>query len=100
MQQRYGKEGLVCMSVSVDDSKDHARALAFLTRQKATFANYRLDEESEVWQKKWKIEGPPGFFVFDRQGYRARRFYADRKGSEFTAADVEKVVKELLRKAP
>jgi hypothetical protein len=99
MQQRYAKEGLVCLSVSVDDAGGRADALAFLTRQKSTLANYWLDEKDEFWKDKLNVKAPPAVFVFDRRGYRAAKFDTDR-GREFTPGDVEKLVKELLRQAP
>jgi len=51
MRQRYAGQGLVCLSVSVDRAERHEAALAFLKAQKATFANYRLDEETAFWQE-------------------------------------------------
>jgi hypothetical protein len=94
MHERYAGKGLVCMSVSVDPPESQEDALKFLTRKKATFANYRIDEESDVWSQRWGIAAPPALFVFDRQGRRAARFAAEEKA--FTDADVEKVVQRLL----
>src|SRR5579871_6210498 len=45
LHERYAADGLVCVSVSVDGAAKHDAALAFLKRQKATFANYRLTDE-------------------------------------------------------
>ena len=89
------------MSVTVDKAEQAAAALKFLERQKATFANYRLTDPEEVWQKAWKINGPPAVFVFDRNGKRAARFDGedDKKPFTYETAEVEALVRKLLRPA-
>jgi len=99
LHQRDAKDGLVCMSVSVDPAGKRDDALKFLQKQPATFANYWLDEKDTFWQDKLDINGPPAFFVFDRQGKRAAKFTSDDPDKPFKFADVEKVVEQLL-KAP
>lgn len=68
LHRKYAADGLVCLSVSVDEEKTAAKALEFLQKQKATFGNYRLDEETDFWQEKWDLKGIPAVFVFDRDG--------------------------------
>ena len=93
MHQRYARDGLVCISVSLDPLPKKKAALEFLQDHKATFANYLLDEEMDFWQNKWDVSGPPTVFVFDRQNQRVAKFDTTR---DFTYADVEKVVQKLL----
>ena len=64
MHRRYAADGLVCMSVSVDEEANKPKALKFLVAQKATFANYWMDEKWDVWQEKWGLKAPPAVFVF------------------------------------
>jgi thiol-disulfide isomerase/thioredoxin len=97
LSQRYAAGGLVCISVSVDDAAKHDAALAFLQRQNATFANYRLTDKPDVWQKAWKIAGPPAVFVFDRAGRRAAKFDSEDDKKPLTYEEVEARVRELLR---
>jgi hypothetical protein len=98
MQQKYGERGLVCVSVTIDHLDNwKERSLAFLQKQNATFPNYWLDEEDEVWQERWKIKGPPAIFVFDRDLKRARKFDTDDPANAYTPEDVDKLVQELLR---
>jgi len=97
MRQRYAGQGLVCLSVSVDRTERHDAAPAFLKAQKATFANYRLDEETAFWQEKWDLNGPPAVFVFDKQGKRAGKFDGNDPDKPYSYADVERLVVELLR---
>jgi len=96
MQKQYGKDGLVCLSVNVDDADAKGDALKFLKAKQATFVNYWLDEESEVWQEKWKFKGPPAAFVFDREGRRAAKFDTDTSKPQYNVEEVEKLVKKLL----
>ncbi|SRR5579883_2074589 len=97
MHKKYDKNGLVTMSVSLDDAKDKGdreKVLKFLKQQKADFPDYILDEPPEVWQEKLKFDGPPCVFVFNRQGTVEKQFK-----EEFTYADVERLVKKLLEKS-
>jgi hypothetical protein len=69
MQRKYAKDGLVAISVSLDDPADEAaraRALKFLESKGATFTNLLLNEEPEAWQDKLSISGPPCLYFFDR----------------------------------
>jgi hypothetical protein len=103
MHRKYGPDGLVCLSVSVDEPEEEGqleplkkRVLDFLTRQKADFANYLLDEDAGVWQNRWKFKAPPGVLVFGPDGTVARKFDNDDPDHEFTYDDVEPVVRKLL----
>jgi hypothetical protein len=98
MHNKYGKDGLVCFSVSVDETDHKEAVLKFLKEQKATFANFLLGEDAETWQRQWKITGPPAAFVFDRDGKQVGKFDSDDPDKEYTYADIEKLVKKLLGK--
>jgi hypothetical protein len=94
MHNKYGKNGLAAISVSLDDPKDEKarqRVIDFLTKQKAAFTNLILDEASEVWQNKLKFDGPPCVFVFDREG-----MYKQYTAPDY--AEIEKYVAELMKK--
>jgi len=84
------------MSASLDPLEQKQAALNFLTKNQADFPNFLLDEEQEFWQDKFRISGPPCVFVFDRSGRRAARFSVDDE-KQYSYADIEKVVSELLR---
>jgi thiol-disulfide isomerase/thioredoxin len=96
MHQKYGPEGMAAISVSLDDPSQpgaQEKVLRFLKAQRASFTNLILNEKPEVWQEKFGFDGPPCVFVFDRQGEIKKQFK-----DEFSYADVEKLVKELLAK--
>ena|SRR5436309_12857570 len=95
MHRKYAKQGLVAVSVSVDDLEDketQAEVLKFLRQQKATFANFLLNETPEDWQKKLKIEAVPAMFVFNRAGQIEQKYAEAPKHAE-----IEKLVEQLLR---
>jgi len=91
---KYAGRGLAVISVSVDTPDDaDARAAArdFLVRQKAAFRNVILSDRAEVWQAKWKIDGPPLLFLFDKSGKLAGRWEG-----KFDPAEVDKKIAGLI----
>jgi thiol-disulfide isomerase/thioredoxin len=101
LHDKLGKDGVVCISVSVDEKDNREAALKYLKKQNATMANYWLDEKPEVWGAKWKVKAVPVVFVFDKDGKPARKFSNDiadpKKPDGFTYEEVNKVVEELLK---
>jgi thiol-disulfide isomerase/thioredoxin len=95
LHHKYAKDGLVCISVSVDDIDDKERTLKFLRSQKATTINYLIDESADVWQNKLDATVPPNAIIFGRDGQRVKRFSAE---APFTYEDVGKAVKSALEK--
>ena len=93
----HAKDGVVCLSVSLDQSEQRDNALAFLTAKGATFPNFLIDEDG-TWQDKWNIRGIPMVLVFGRDGRLARKFDRDDPDNQFTYPDVEKFVQDLIRK--
>jgi hypothetical protein len=96
MHKKYAKDGLAAFSCALDDPKGKNikdKLLKFLKEKKATFPNFLLNESAENWQEKLKIDGPPAVFVFDREGKPAKKFTED-----FSYAEVEKLVSELIKK--
>jgi thiol-disulfide isomerase/thioredoxin len=101
MSRNYGDKGLVCITVcipsaGVEPAKDRANALKFLTAQKAMFQNFYLENGWDVLNDKWKVKGVPTAFVFDRDGFRAKKFNNDDPDRQYTLDDVKKVVIDLL----
>jgi thiol-disulfide isomerase/thioredoxin len=95
LHQKYSDDGVVCMSVSVDELEQRASVQDFLNRHGADFANYLIADDSNAWWDKWEIKGIPIVLVFDAQGKLARKFDRDDPDNQFTYADVEKFVVEL-----
>ena len=93
LHRAHAKDGVACLSVSVDDKDRHAAALKFLQGQHADFANFLLDEDQDAWQTRWKIKGVPVVYVYDREGQRVKKFDNDVMTPKTlsTYADVSKL---------
>jgi thiol-disulfide isomerase/thioredoxin len=94
---KLAKDGLVAVSVSLDDLSEEGakdKVLKFLQKQLATMTNVILDEKPDVWQKKLKIDGPPLVMVFNRQGELEQKFVD--KDVDYVV--IEKLAAELLKK--
>src|SRR4051812_48491739 len=98
MRQKYGPDGVVAIAVSVDDAADadaRKRAEAFLEKVKAQdVVNLLLDEGSDVWQEKLKVEAPPSVFVFDQENRLVLKLTAGKEDPDYKV--VEAKVRELL----
>jgi thiol-disulfide isomerase/thioredoxin len=96
LHEKYAKDGMHAVSISLDfpadDAKVNAEVIKFLQSRGAKFTNFLLvgAEDNEFWQKKFHAYGPPLVFVFDREGH-----WTQFKG-EKAYGDVEKLVRELL----
>ncbi|VTS01280.1 TlpA disulfide reductase family protein [Tuwongella immobilis] len=98
LHRQRAADGLVCVSVSVDDPEDKDKALAFLTKQGAGFFNILLDEKYEVWQDHYTVAAVPMVVVYGKDGKLARTFSYDDPKNQFEYADVEKFIGTLLPK--
>ena len=98
MHKKYAKDGLVVITVALDDIKEDPpskdRALKFLQAKGATFTNLLLDETIEFWQKQLRFVAPPCQYVFSRQG-KWTQYSSDK--AEIKHENVEKLIVELLR---
>jgi thiol-disulfide isomerase/thioredoxin len=94
LHEKYARQGLAVISVSVDPPDDaDAREAArnFLTARHANFRNVILTDKAEIWQEKWQVIGPPLLFLFDREGRLVARW-----DDKVDMADVEKRVAAVL----
>ena len=96
MHKKHADDGLIAISVSVDDfeaKKTKDAVLKFLTKQNATFTNLILAEPADEWQKKLDLGGPPAVFVYGRDGKLVKKF-----DDGVSYEEVKKVVLPLLKK--
>lgn len=98
LHERHAKDGVVCMSVTLDKEMKKDAALKFLTDKNAAFSNFLVTSD-EAWQDKWDIKSIPVVLVFDQSGKLAKKFDKDDPDNQFTYEDVEKFVKGLLARA-
>ena len=92
MHEKYGKQGLAVISVSLDPLSDQAQAENFLAKQNARVTTLLLGEEIDT-KKKLGFAAPPALFLFDRQG-KWVRFTSDE--ADIDHDRVEKTVVQLL----
>lgn len=95
MHKELAKDGLVVMTLSVDDKDGEKAALEFLQESKATFPNLILDDTDENKDKFEKVlahTAVPIIHVFDRSGKKVKTFDKALKGDE-----LDVLVKDLLK---
>lgn len=96
LHQKHGKDGVACLSASVDELDQKAAALKFLQSVNSRIPNYLIDEPFEAWQTKWDVTAVPCVVVYGRDGKLAKRFSLDDPDNQFKYADVEKLVVSML----
>ena len=109
LHQKYGGKEVVCMSLSCDyagiKNKPpefyRERVLKFLEKQEAGFQNLLSSMPSEDLFDKMGISSIPAVYVFGADGKLAKRFDNEQAKAEddnFTYADINKFVEELVQK--
>ena len=68
--------------------------------KKAVFTNVLLDESSGEGFEKLNINTIPAVFLYGPDGKEVKRFTMDDPDNQFTYADVEKVLGDLLGGKP
>ena len=99
LSKRYEKDGVQFVSTCLDDPGDDqaiAYARQFLTEQKATFANYLIDDNVADSFEKLDLLTIPAVFIYGRDGEIRYRLTADDPNNQFTDRDVEAAIDELL----
>ncbi len=97
LHDKYAARGVMCMSVSVDVPEDRAAAIEFLKQHGADFANYLIEDKENAWLDKWHIKGIPVVLVFGADGTLAKKFDMDDPDRQFTYAEVEEFLAQLLK---
>ncbi|MGB6852929.1 MAG: TlpA disulfide reductase family protein [Thermoanaerobaculia bacterium] len=99
LYHEYSSRGVTFVSMCLDDRGDTeavAYAHEFLGKQKATFANYLMDEMVTEGFVKLDLLGIPAVYVYAPDGERRYRLTADDPYNQFTDEDVESAIQELL----
>jgi len=109
LHQKYGGKEVVCMSLSCDyagiKSKPpefyRDRVLKFLEKEQAVFQNLLSSVPADELFDKMGLSSIPAVYVFGADGKLAKRFDNEQAKVEednFTYADVNKLVDELVKK--
>jgi len=94
LHDRHAKDGLVLMTLSVDDKDDRANALEYLKQQKATGTNFFLqdtDENEKKWGDKYPAQQIPVVMAVNRKG---ERVLTDM--GKLSEGEIDKLVEKLL----
>jgi thiol-disulfide isomerase/thioredoxin len=109
LHRKYGGREVVCMSLSCDyagiKNKPpefyRERVLKFLEKQEAGFQNLLSSVPAEDLFDKMELSSIPAVYVFGPDGKIAKRFDNEQAKTEednFTYADVNKLVEDLVKK--
>ncbi len=98
LHKKHAKDGLVCMSASLDDMEDQELALKFLTEKEAAFPNFLLTaagkEEEKKLEDRYGLEGGiPHMAVFGRNGEKvwdSRTKKTEKELDELLEAELSK----------
>jgi thiol-disulfide isomerase/thioredoxin len=95
LAERWQHQGLVVISVSLDDPTEQDAVRQFLERHRARFENYigRYGTGSEGFEK-FAINGLPTYKLYDRQGVLRHSFGGDTR--PVVAEELDRAVAELL----
>lgn len=101
MSERYSDRGVRFVSLSLDDRDDEntiPQVTEFLQRNHADrMSNYLMNEIIPDAFEKLDLLGIPAVYVYDDAGELAHRLTGDDPNNQFTEADVERVVEDMLR---
>ncbi len=100
MHEKYGKDGLVILTVTLDDPKDaKTRALSegFLAKVKPPFRTLNLNATPEKLPPTLNFNGFPGAFVFNRQNQYVKKLpLIDPKGEPIEDFDYDVLMKAAI----
>ena len=99
MGRKWAPSGVTFVTLSLDDRDDAATAekvTGFLAKQDARMPNYLMDEIIPDAFDKLGLLGIPAVFIYDAEGTLTHRLTGDDPNRQFTEADVEAAVRELV----
>ena len=99
LASQYAERGVRFVSLCLDDRDDEDAielAQRFLTEQRAEFPNFLMDEVVTRAFDKLDLLGIPAVFIYGPEGGLLHRLTGDDPNQQFTEADVESAIEELL----
>jgi hypothetical protein len=99
MHKKYGDNGFVALSVSLDDPNDpndkeiRGAVDAFLTKRQATMTNLIMEGKQEEWYKNLHIDAVPCVYVFNQENRFVKK-YVDKVDFKVIEAEVAKLLKK------
>lgn len=101
LHRQYAKDGLVVITVSVDDlhgggaEETKSRVVGFLKQNGATTTNLLLDEHPNVRAEKLRLSTIPCYYIFNRQGKWTQ--FGSHSGDKVDYAVIDRLVTDLLK---
>jgi len=102
MQKKYGKDGVIVLSVQLDSLDERkslpAKVAKILKDRGADFTTVILDEDQDFWQDRLRFTTYPSVFVFNREGKWTQFKSEDKKYKELDPMlrDVDQLVATLV----
>jgi thiol-disulfide isomerase/thioredoxin len=96
LANKHAKDGVVFISLTIDDPEDKDKALEFLKKQNATFQNFILedkDKTEKAGDAKLLHSTPPVVHVFDRDGKRVKTYEGKKE-----ATQLDEQLESMLKK--
>lgn len=101
LAERYAADGVAFVALSLDDRDDSGamrQAEEFVRRQGGPIEHYVTTEVIPDAFEKLDLLGLPAVKIYDRDGTLARTLDADDPNEQFSEADVEAAIRQLLAK--
>jgi thiol-disulfide isomerase/thioredoxin len=99
MSKRWDPKRVTFVSLSLDDRDEpgsFAHVLEFLEHNHARIPNYLMNEVNPDAFEKLNLNSVPAVVIYDAKGKMRYRLTGDNPDRQYTDADVEKAVKELV----
>jgi hypothetical protein len=99
MHKKYANDGLVALSVSLDDANDkevRAQVDDFLTKKQAVFTNLISEGKPDEWQKKLQIDAVPCVYLFNQENRIVKKLTGEKEKVDYKVIEAEVV--KLLKK--
>ncbi|HUO85657.1 MAG TPA: TlpA disulfide reductase family protein [Thermoanaerobaculia bacterium] len=99
MAREWEPKGVQFVTLSLDDRDDPdsiAQVQTFLEQQDARLPNYLMDEIIPDAFEKLDLLGIPAVLIYDRDGQLRHRLTGDDPNRQYTDADVERAIREMV----
>ncbi|HJZ93738.1 MAG TPA: TlpA disulfide reductase family protein [Gemmataceae bacterium] len=96
LANKHAKDGVVFISLTVDEPEDKDKALDFLKKNKATFQNFILEDKDKSEKEgdaKLYHSLPPIVHVFDREGKKVKTYEGKKE-----AAQLDGLLEQMVKK--
>ncbi|HWG45305.1 MAG TPA: TlpA disulfide reductase family protein [Gemmataceae bacterium] len=95
MHKKYGKDGFVALSVSLDEiAESRGEVDAFLAKKQATMTNLISEGKQDEWYKNLGIDAVPCVYVFNQENRFVKKLVGEKVDYKVIDAEVAKMLKK------